>query len=68
MGAAAIPAFVAVGGDAKKVLVGAPGAGLFNFDQRVSLSTKTADGVGLVFNAINTGEKGADLSLRATYK
>ena len=68
MAPAAILPFAAVGGDVKKVLFGAPGAGLYTYDQRVSLSTKTADGVGLAINAINTGEKGADLSLRTTYK
>jgi hypothetical protein len=63
---AAVAAYGDVGKDARNVLYGAA-TGLYQFDQRLALSTKTADGVGLVLSAINKGEK-ADLSLKSTYK
>ncbi|KAI8465284.1 MAG: eukaryotic porin/Tom40 [Monoraphidium minutum] len=57
--------FYEVGKDAKDVIFGGR-TGLYVFDQRVSLSTKTADGVALALQAINKGDK-ADLSLKSTY-
>lgn len=67
MASATIPAFYMVGSKGRDVLLGGKD-GLYQFDQRLQLSTKTADGVGLVLNAINKGEKGTDLSLKSSYR
>lgn len=58
--------FYEVGKNAKEVLFGGR-EGLYQFDQRISLSTKTADGVALAVAGVNKGEK-ADLSLKSSYK
>lgn len=60
-----VQGFYEVGKNAKEVLFGGR-EGLYQFDQRISLSTKTADGVALAVQGINKGEK-ADLSLKSTY-
>lgn len=67
MAAATIPAFYMVGGKGRDVLLGGR-EGLYQFDQKLQLSTKTADGVGIIVNAINKGEKGTDLSLKSSYR
>eukprot|EP00775_Hariotina_reticulata_P011516 gene11516-11659_t len=40
--------------------------GVFQYDNKVSMSTKTADGVALTLSAVQKGDK-ADLSLRTVY-
>lgn len=60
-----VAGYFEVGKQAREVLFGGR-EGLYQFDQRVSLSTKTADGVSLALSAINKGEK-ADLALKSTY-
>jgi hypothetical protein len=61
-----VPGFFAVGGDVKNILTGGKD-GVYQFDQKFSLATKTSDGVALALNAINKGDK-ADLSLRSSYR
>ncbi|GBF94248.1 voltage-dependent anion-selective channel [Raphidocelis subcapitata] len=60
-----VAAYFDAGKGAREVLYGAR-EGLYQFDQRVALTTKTADGVSLVLGAINKGDK-ADLSLKSSY-
>lgn len=61
-----VAGYADVGKDVREVLFGGR-EGLYQFDQKLTLNTKTADGVALVLSAINKGEK-ADLSLKSTYK
>lgn len=61
-----VAGYFEAGKHAREVLYGAKD-GLYQFDNKVSLTTKTADGVSLVLGAINKGDK-ADLSLKSTYK
>eukprot|EP00877_Chromochloris_zofingiensis_P004036 jgi/Chrzof1/13633/Cz08g05060.t1 len=60
-----VPAFYDIGKAAKDVLLGSK-EGVFQFDQKFSVATKTADGVALTVAAVNKGDK-ADLSLRTVY-
>lgn len=62
---AAVAGYYDVGKGAKDVLLGGR-EGLYQFDQRLSLTTKTADGISLALGAINKGDK-ADLSLKSSY-
>jgi hypothetical protein len=55
-----------LGRGAKEVLFGSR-EGFYQFDQRLALSTKTVDNVGLALMAINKGEK-AELSLKSSYR
>lgn len=55
-----------IGKSVREVLAGTPKEGTFQFDQKVTYATKTADGVALTLGAIRKDEK-ADLSLRAAY-
>jgi hypothetical protein len=54
-----------IGKEVRSILYGAKD-GVFQYDQKLSYSTRTADGVQLVLNAIRKDEK-ADLSLRTVY-
>lgn len=54
-----------IGKEVRNILYGAKD-GVFQYDQKFSYSTRTADGVQLVLNAIRKDEK-ADLSLRTVY-
>jgi len=60
-----VPAFGDVGKAAREVLFGTKD-GVFQYDQRFALTSKTADGVALTLLAINKGDK-TDLSLRTVY-
>jgi hypothetical protein len=61
-----VASYSEIGKNAREVLLGGR-EGLYQFDQKLALSTKTADGVSLALSAINKGEK-ADLSLKSSYK
>lgn len=54
-----------IGKSVRDVLYGAKD-GVFQYDNKVTISTKTADGVALTLAAIQKGDK-ADLSLRSVY-
>ncbi|KIY92361.1 hypothetical protein MNEG_15601 [Monoraphidium neglectum] len=60
-----VASYSEIGKNAREVLLGGR-EGLYQFDQKLALSTKTADGVSLALSAINKGEK-ADLSLKSSY-
>lgn len=61
-----VAAFAEVGRSAREVLVGTR-EGVYSFDQKATLTTKTSDGVGLLLGAIRAGDK-ADLTLKTTYR
>lgn len=60
-----VPAFADVGKSAREILTGTRD-GVFQFDQKVTLTSKTADGVALTLVGVNKGSK-TDLSLRTVY-
>lgn len=62
---AKIPAFADIGKTAKDILLG--GSGHFQYDQRVSLSSKTSDGVEFTANSVKRGDK-LDTQVKAAYK
>lgn len=62
---AAVPAFDTIGKASKEVLYGGKD-GTYGFDQKVTVSTTTSDGVKLDFTAAKKGEK-SDLMLKTGY-
>ena len=59
-------AYADIGKGAKEVLSGSR-EGVFQFDQKLTASSKTADGVALTLTAINKGGEKVDLALRSAY-
>lgn len=59
------PAYTDLGKAVREVLSGGKW-GTFQYDQKLTASTKTADGVGLTFAAVRKGDK-AELSLKSDY-
>lgn len=63
---AKIPAFTDIGKSAKDILLGGKD-GLFQYNQQVSLSSKTSDGVEFTATSIKKGDK-LETGVRAAYK
>jgi len=62
---AAVPAYADVGKTVKEILSGGR-SGVYSLNNKLSASTKTADGVALAFSALSKGDK-LDLSVRSTF-